>query len=97
MTNDEKFQKVFGFYATEMWAKPEKEFLEWINSEALEYEPGEDLISRADAVKRLLLFKQSRAKIVIRYDIGFEDGLSHAINIIAWMPLPKPYREDSEV
>lgn len=38
MTNDEKFQKVFGFYATEMWAKPEKEFLEWINSEALETE-----------------------------------------------------------
>ena len=97
MTNDEKFQKVFGFYATEMWAKPEKEFLEWINSEALEYESGDDLISRADAVKRLLLFKQSRAKIVSRYDIGFEDGLRHAINIIAWMPLPKPYREDSEV
>lgn len=52
MTNDEKFQKVFGFYATEMWAKPEKEFLEWINSEALEYEPGEDLISRADMIRR---------------------------------------------
>ena len=32
--NAEKFQKVFGFYATEMWAKSEKEFLEWINSEA---------------------------------------------------------------
>ena len=86
MTNDKKFQKVFGFYATEMWAKPEKEFLEWINSEALEYEPGEDLISRADAVKRLLLFKQSRAKIVSRYDIGFEDGLSHAINILDLVP-----------
>lgn len=87
MTNDEKFQKVFGFYATEMWAKPEKEFLEWINSEALEYEPGEDLISRADAAKRLLLFKQSRAKSVSRYDIGFEDGLSHAINILYLVPL----------
>lgn len=87
MTNDEKFQKVFGFYATEMWAKPEKEFLEWINSEALEYEPGEDLISRADAVKRLLLFKQSRAKSVSRYDIGLEDGLSHAINILDLVPL----------
>ena len=39
MTNAEKFQKVFGYYATEMWAKPEKEFLEWINAEALEQEP----------------------------------------------------------
>lgn len=40
MTNAEKFQKVFGYYATEMWAKPEKEFLEWINEEALEQEPS---------------------------------------------------------
>lgn len=39
MTNAEKFQKVFGYYATEMWAKPEKEFLEWINAEAVEHEP----------------------------------------------------------
>jgi len=36
MTNAEKFQKVFGYYATEMWAKPEKEFIEWVNAEALE-------------------------------------------------------------
>jgi len=86
MTNSEKFQKVFGYYATEMWAKPEKEFLEWINSEALEYEPSEDLISKADVVKSLLLFKQSR-KSVSRYDIGFEDGLSHAINILDLVPL----------
>lgn len=55
--------------------------------EALEHEPSEDLISRADAVKRLLLFKQSRAKIVSGYDIGFEDGLSHAINILDLVPL----------
>ena len=33
MNNAEKFQEVFGYYATEMWAKPENEFLEWINSE----------------------------------------------------------------
>ena len=32
MNNAEKFQEVFGYYATEMWAKPESEFLEWINS-----------------------------------------------------------------
>lgn len=39
MTNAEKFQKVFGYYAAEMWAKPEKDFLEWVNSEALKAEP----------------------------------------------------------
>ena len=33
MTNAEKFQETFGYYATEMWAKPEKEFLEWLNNE----------------------------------------------------------------
>ena len=45
-----------------------------------------DLISRAESVKRLLLCKQSRAKIVSRYDMGFVDGLSHAINILDLAP-----------
>ena len=34
MTNADKFQQVFGIYATELWAKPEKEFLEWLNASA---------------------------------------------------------------
>ena len=55
--------------------------------EALSAEPSGDLISRADAVKRLLSFKQSRAKGVSSYDMGFVDGLSHAINIIDLVPL----------
>lgn len=33
MTNAEKFKNVFGLYATELWAMPEKEFLEWLNVE----------------------------------------------------------------
>lgn len=33
MNNAEKFMKVFGIYATELWAMSEKEFLEWLNSE----------------------------------------------------------------
>ena len=80
------FKRFSGFTQQKCGQNLKKEFLEWINSEALEYEPGEDLISRADAVKRLLLFKQSRAKIVSRYDIGFEDGLSHAINMLDLVP-----------
>ena len=55
--------------------------------DALKREPSEDLINRAEAVKRLLLCKQSRAKIVSRYDMGFVDGLSHAINILDLVPL----------
>ena len=29
----EKFKEVFGIYATELWAMPEKEFLNWLNTE----------------------------------------------------------------
>ena len=36
MINADKFEQVFGIYATELWAKPEKEFLEWLNGEAQE-------------------------------------------------------------
>lgn len=57
MTNAEKFKKVFGYYATEMWAKPEKEFLDWINAEALEQEQDTqgDLISRQAAIDAIEL------------------------------------------
>ena len=35
MTNADLFRAVFnGLMATEMWAKPESEFLEWLNAEA---------------------------------------------------------------
>ena len=33
MTNADRFQQVFGLYATEVWAFSEKEFLKWINEE----------------------------------------------------------------
>lgn len=36
MINGELFKKIFGYYATEMWAKPEKEFLEWLNADVSE-------------------------------------------------------------
>lgn len=31
MNNAEKFQATFGFYATELWAMSEEEFLKWLN------------------------------------------------------------------
>ena len=33
MINADLFKEIFGIYATELWAKPEAEFLEWLNSE----------------------------------------------------------------
>ena len=44
MTNAEKFKQVFRIYATELWAKPEKEFLEWLNAEA-QSEPEKTLFT----------------------------------------------------
>ena len=34
MTNAELFEKIFGIYATELWAMPESRFLKWLNDEA---------------------------------------------------------------
>lgn len=35
MTNADKFKSIFGLYATELWSMPEKDFLKWLNSEAM--------------------------------------------------------------
>ena len=40
MTNAEKFKKDFGIYATELWVKPEPEFLGWLNAEATPFKIG---------------------------------------------------------
>ena len=37
MTNAELFRFVFGIYLTEIWAKPEDEFLEWAYAETTLY------------------------------------------------------------
>lgn len=36
MINAEKFKKIFGLYVTELWAKPESEFLVWANDDYIE-------------------------------------------------------------
>ena len=39
MTNGERFKDLFGLYATEVWAMPEKDFLEWLNTPTTAAEP----------------------------------------------------------
>ena len=46
MTNSEKFKGVFGLYATELWAMPEKDLLNWINTEYKESESAQPEIVR---------------------------------------------------
>ena len=40
MKNADKFKGIFGIYATELWAKQEKEFLEWLNEDVPERNVG---------------------------------------------------------
>ncbi len=39
MNNAQKFEEVFGIYATEMWCMTEQQFLEWLNGEYREERP----------------------------------------------------------
>lgn len=60
MTNADKFKHLFGIYATELWAMPEKDFLKWLNSEVVncsEIPNNSDTISRQAAID---LLKQMR-------------------------------------
>ena len=57
MTNADKFKEIFGIYATELWAKPEKEFLEWLNEDVPDTNVG-GTISR-QAVAYLDLFTKT--------------------------------------
>jgi len=56
MTNADKFKNIFGLYATELWSMPEKGFLKWLNSEAMncsEIPNNSDTISRQAAIDAL--------------------------------------------
>lgn len=49
MKNAEKFLNEFGIYATELWASPEKAFLEWLNADVPDTNVG-DMIYRQAAI-----------------------------------------------
>lgn len=124
MTNAEKFKKVFGYYATEMWAKPEKEFLEWINAEALvepnwipvswheitEAERAEngypkdwvvymDCEMPSDKQEIFVTTRYGRVEKDVCYEDGefsLDSGYDWIDDVVAWMPLPKPYERRDE-
>ena len=103
MTNADKFKQVFGLYATELWAKPECEFLEWLNAD-VQHESCEDTISRQaaiDAMTNTLWHYPSECyKHLNTYE--FAKGLAElglksvpsAQPEQRWMPLPEPYRSE---
>ena len=77
MTNADKFKNIFGLYATELWSMPEKDFLKWLNSEAMncsEFPNSSDSISRQAAIDAL-------ADMQCKSD---EDGYVWIIRSDAW-------------
>ena len=63
MTNADKFKHLFGIYATELWAMPEKDFLKWLNSEVVncsEIPNNSDTISRQAALEAFGLSEKTR-------------------------------------
>ena len=135
MTNAERFQKFFGLYATELWSKPEAEFLEWLNQDVPNTNDG-DTISRQAAIDAIMGMKPE-----VYYPICFADRIKelptadrwisvkdrlpekegvylvtdHQRNVVryvfhknesskdywkrcvlAWQPLPEPYRPEED-
>ena len=95
MTNSELFKRTFGRYATEVWALPEDEFLEWLNADVhreafdmaiqvLEQEPILEKI-RAEIDQKQYDFMDDKD-----YDEGIRFGLMLAYQII------DKYRAESE-
>ena len=103
MTNAAKFKQVFGFYATELWAKPEKEFLEWLNaepdddwiecSERLPDQYGNYLISIDGDEPDIGTINPNNKRGWSLCDAnGFYWAIDKKLNVTAWKPLPTPYK-----
>jgi hypothetical protein len=110
MTNAEKFKHLFGIYATELWAMPENDFLEWLNADAQDMPTEEQRIWQWIPCSERLP-EESGLYIVtnvgrwvepvgtryynIRADGGFWSG-HPGDKVLAWMPLPEAYKEVTE-
>lgn len=53
MKNGKVFNQVFRTYATELWSKPEAEFLEWLNKDAVPAIPIPENATNLDIAKRI--------------------------------------------
>ena len=99
MTNADKFKNIFGLYATELWSMPEKDFLKWLNSEAMncsEFPNNSDTISRQDAVSRRRLLSDLKELITAweKYPVMAEQikGVEVAIGYVELIPSAQPER-----
>lgn len=107
MNNAEKFKQMFGFYATEMWAKSEQEFLDWINAEYVQEnrwtpcseslpEENEMVLISAKYIGHLSNNAPYVEEGFFTHDgwySAYGDNYSELLaKVVAWMPRPEPYK-----
>ena len=104
MNNAEKFKSLFGIYATELWAMPEEKFLEWLNAET-ERDGWVPVTERLPEFGKTVLITNDKGNVSYGRFRGVEfwkdegdafwtwkkNTIEH---VIAWRPLPKPYKTE---
>ncbi len=81
MKNADLFQKTFGFYATELWAMSQGEFLAWLNSDQKTESTPESVIKERAAIDAM----EEKMKYLAIFDDEFlqnfrKDGLTLVLN-----------------
>ena len=95
MKNADIFKRVFGLYATELWAKPECEFLEWLNADE-QQEPCGDPISRHAAIAEFSCCELTPdGGIDANYAIDFLEQMPSAQQKSQWIPCSERLPEKS--
>lgn len=100
MNNAEKFKKVFGIYATELWAMPEEDFLRWLNGLNEETEgltegrwiPVTERLPEEEGCY-LVTVKNDHERRYSKTAWYSGDGWFARQDIIAWRSTPEPYKE----
>ena len=92
MTNADKFKEIFGIYATELWARPEKEFLEWLNADVPDICVG-DMISRRLAIDEMEEYWRSLNLRRRRIPLAAEAVYMDLKGVVATLPSAEPEPE----
>lgn len=101
MTNEEKFEKVFGLDINHLFAWDNKQYYEWADASADgEWIPCSERLPRQGQE----VICQCRASIIkvlkLDADGDWYQDAEHCYMrgfVIAWMPLPEPYREEGDL
>ena len=107
MNNADKFKSLFGIYATELWAMPEKDFLKWLNSEAMnssespngwipcsERLPEEDSEVLCCDTHGEFIIGRPYAEEEANNGFSAEGDNDYLVDCVAWQPLPEKFKEE---